>query len=216
MPSVADDTRSLADDILSCARGRRRAIADMKSGVAGLRAAVAGFLTATETERRRRFRDTRDRLAGRRAELAGQTHEFLSQCDDEHCALAEELRQTADQQHRAAADEEAARRAAFLELHDRIGRSVGALVTTTREFLHDCGAQQSVLEDELRNAASDLRQQLASGDHGRLETFFRLHNQVVGRVAELAHEVHRQLEESRTNLLAARAVWDDLAAARCQ
>lgn len=214
MVRVAEESRALAEDILSSARGRQGAIGVLKSW-------VAGFLATSRMERLRSFRDTHARLGGRVGHLAAETRAFLAQCDEEQCAVAERLWQAADEQRGRAAEGEAARLDAFLQMHDlhgqtrdQIARDVALVMADTRRFLRDCDTRQRGVESEVQHAARELRQQLVRGDGARRAEFGRLHGRIAGRVAELRQTVRGQLAETRHSFMAARAAWKHLAAAR--
>ena len=132
---------------------------------------------------------------------------FLSQCNDERCAVAEELHRAADDLQRRLMDGDEARLETFRQTHNRTAGRVGELVAGTRRFLRDCDVKR-------RDATRTLRLQLTNGDNARLEAFGQMHKRTAGRVAELAREVRCQLEESHNDSLAAHAVWNDLASAR--
>lgn len=91
---------------------------------------------------------------------------------------------------------------------------VAELAAGTRSFLHVCDSRQRALKNEVQHAACELRQKLADDDSARLEAFHPMHNRVAGRVAGLARDVRFKLGESHNELVAARAVWNELASAR--
>jgi gas vesicle GvpC-like protein len=207
MAPVAEEFKALAEDILSSARERQRAIADMKSG-------VSGFLTSNEMERLREFRNAHDRIRRRVSSLAEETRQFLSQCNDEQQAVAEELRRAADELRRMAANGETARLHAFCQMHDRIATGVAELAAHTRRVLSDCKATQRAVAEELHRAADELadflgfvHRLLADGDETRLETFRQMHDQVAGRVAELIAGTRMFLRDFNAKQ---RALEDDL------
>lgn len=214
MVRVAEESRALAEDILSSAQGRCGAISDLKFS-------IAGFLAHNQTERRRKFRDAHERVGGRVSRLASETRAFLGQCDDEQCAVAERLRRAADEQRGRTADGETARLEAFLQMRDlhdqmrdRITRDVAALAADTRRFLRDCHARQRALEDEVQVAANELRRRLIDGDCARREAFGQMRGRVTSRVADLTREVRGQLAQVRHECRGARAAWHKLASTR--
>ncbi len=216
MTRAAEECQALTEGILASACERRKTIADVKSG-------VAGFLANNEAERQQAFRAAHDRFAGRVESLAEETRHFLAECDDEQCAVAEELRRTADELRGLAADGEAARLDTFRQIREQIARmrgenaqDVAELTAQTRDMLREFEASRQAMAEELRGTAQALRQQLADGDNARLEAFDAVHQQVAGRVARVAQEVRHKLGESHSDSLAAHALWRDLALVRAR
>ena len=209
MTRAVEECQALTEGILASACERRKTIADMKSG-------VAGFLADNEAERQQAFRAAHDRFAGRVESLAEETRHFLAECDDEQCALAEELRRTANELRQQLADGDSARLEAFDAVHQQVAGRVAHLAQETRNFLAECDDEQCAVAGELHGAANELRQQLAEGDNARLEAFDAFHEQVAGRVAHLAQEVGHKLEDTHSDCLAAHALWRDLALVRAR
>ena len=214
MVRVAEESRALAEDILSCARGRQGAIVVLKSW-------VAGFLATCQMERCRTFRDAHERRGGRVRRLAVTTRAFLSRCNEQQCAVAERLWQAADEQRSRAAQGEVARLDAFLEMNDRhgqtrdqIARDVALVVADTHRFLNECNVRQRAVASEVQHAARELRRELASSDGARRAEFGRLHGRVAGRLAELRQTVRSHLAETHDGFTAARATWKHVAVTR--
>jgi hypothetical protein len=146
---------------------------------------------------------------------------FLGQCRALRSALAARLQQMATEQRGQAAEREATRLDAFMEmqgrhdeLRDRIVHDVAMLAADTCGFLGGCEARQRVMQEDVRHAAEELRRQLADGDCARREAFSELHGRVAGRVAELSRNVRKQLAASRHGVFGARAAWQHLACVR--
>ncbi len=180
MVRVSDESKALADDILSSVRERRETLDDLKSWVT----------------------------------------EFLARCDEEQFAVAENLRSAAAEQRARSADAEAARLDAFAEMqavHDeareQITREVAGLVAQTRRFLHDCNDWQCALGEEVRDAAGDLRQQLADNDQTRREAFAHMHKRVTKQLGALRQQIRHTLTQCSRDFAATHAIWRHLGAA---
>ena len=214
MIRVADQSRALTEDILSSAHERQEALGARRSW-------VAEFLASSRKRHLQSFRDAHARFSERVCGLAAETRAFLAQCDDEQCVQAERRQQWADERRGHATDGEAARLDAFVRMHDRHGRThdriacdVDALAANTHGFLRQCTAWRRGLENDVRQAAFQLRQQLAGGENARRTAFGGLRGHLAGRLADLRCGVRGHLAETRHDFTAARAAWKHLVAAR--
>ena len=153
MVHVAEDSRALAEDILSSARARQQGIADRKSG-------VAAFVKTNEVDRLRKFRDAHDCMSRRVAGLAATTRRFLSQCNDAQRGVAEALRRGAAELRQHLANSANARVEAFCQMHKRITGRVAGLARQVRCLLeesHNDSLATRVVWNDLASARSGVR-----------------------------------------------------------
>jgi hypothetical protein len=164
MVHVSDESKALADDILSSARARRETMRELKSWVTDFLArcdeeqfAVAESLRRAAAAQRARTADAeaarleafvqlraahdevRAQITRDIATLVAQTRRFLHDCDDWQYALGEEVHDAARELRQQLADGDEARLAVFDGTYDRVAKHVTALRQQVRQQLAACG-----------------------------------------------------------------------------
>jgi len=162
--SMVEDFRALTDDILSSARGRQQAIAELAAHTHQVLGDCEAKRLAVAEELRRRLRDgeetrletfrrTHDQTAGRVAELVAGTRRFLRDCHAKQRATAKTLRQQLT-------NGDSARLEAFCQMHKRVAGRVAELARDVRCKLgesHNDSVAARAVWNELASARSGAR-----------------------------------------------------------
>lgn len=201
----AEDTRNLAEDIVSSYNARIARIGAMKKETENL---LAEFRTAHEKMSKELRKDLAEGASNRVSEVKNMLDQFQAL----HQEMSNALRDTLSKGRDTLSKGEKDRLAAFKDMDTGIKTRISEIEDETHRLLIDFDKTHKEMGDALRNTLSKSKEELSKSEEGRLKGFKAMNKEIKVSVDRIAKETAKLLREFGTAHKEMANEWKNLTA----